>query len=284
MSVGLEQIPANQPDNEYQSAPSSADFYIPRLEAPDYNDWVFSDDFPRDRNGLVDLSAYQEYLPDHPDTIPPIIQEGRNIGLVHQHIYFWRRFYRQKKTPPSVRDGLLKNFWLAPYNQLVMRFEEEAKIHNKYKKLVSPPPIETMRSSVIDFGYLDRLGAAAIGRRVALVPEAFDLAFGGFQSHKTFQDRSPLEIARLFDGEIERILKHLETPLVTDQRVVTGAISRMARLTNNKMLLEEKRKRTENDPTYYPVRIKDPKSLLKISRRMLDKKRLVIVRPVEEAA
>jgi hypothetical protein len=282
MSTGLETPRLDTQVSESMSAPPSADFYIVDSDTPAGNIWHFSDDFPRDQNGLVDLAAYDEYLPDHPDEIPPIVVEGDQTGLVHQHLYYWRRFFRQRNTPPLLRDSALKRFWEAPYNQLVMRFEEEAKVHKKFKKLVSPPPIETMHKSVADFGYLDRLGAAAVGRRIALVPEAFGGLRGNSTPHKITHDRSPLEIAEIFDHEIERILDKLESPLVTPRRVVTGAINRMGRLTNNERLITETRRRMQEDPMYYPVRIKDLRSLATLSRGLLDKRHLVLVQPLPE--
>jgi hypothetical protein len=265
---------------EYESAPSSADFLLDAADQPHGEEAYYSGDFPRLPNGLVDLDFYLDYLPDHPDDIAPIVTHSDEKGLRHQHVYYWRSFFRQKSTSRFMRDLNLLGFWRAPYNQLLMRMEEEAKIHEKFKKLVSPPPIETMQKSHVDFGWLDRLGAAAVGRRIALVPEAFNGVAKDFEPHSVARHHSPVEIAGIFDSDIKKSLEQLMHPLVTPQRVITGAISRMARLTNNDQLADEARRRAEIDAVYFPVRIRDPRQLALLSRKILDSKRLVVVREV----
>lgn len=282
MASGLEEIPFIG-EKSTVSAPSSADFFNQSQEPLEQPLWAFSGDFPRLQNGLVDIEAYQEYLPDHPDTIPPIVRYADKIGWRHQHLYFWRSFYRQKYEPKPLRDLTLLYFWRSPYNQLLMRISEESKVHDRYKSLVSPPPIETMEKSLKDFGLLDQLGSAAVGRRVSLVPEAFSHVREGLKPHAVTRLRSPAEIATIFDREIETAIERLKNPLVTPQRVVTGAISRMARLTRNPRLLEEAERRTAEDPIFYPVRIREPQALFVLSNQLLDKHRLIVVHPVNEA-
>jgi hypothetical protein len=144
----------------------------------------------------------------------------------------------------------------------------EMLLHNKHVKLVSPPPPETMRKSLADFAHLDRLGASALGRRIALVPESLEDLVPGVGLPKNRANFSPLEQAKFFDGEMERALRILEEPLVTPQRVVTGAISRMARMLNSERLLEEAKRRAEIDPIYYPVRIRSAQDLYTLSNTM----------------
>jgi hypothetical protein len=280
MSAGLEQAPVNKLRDGSTSALSSADFLLEVTQHPQSEEEYYSGDFPRLPNGLVDPNVYLDYMPDHPDDIAPIVTQADKKGLRHQHIYYWRSFFRQKSTPKPMRDLTLLDFWKAPYNQLLMRIEQEARIHKKYKKLVSPPPIETMKKSHVDFGWLDRLGAAAIGRRTALVPEAFNGVAQDLGPHPMTKHYSPMEIAGIFDSEIKKSLEQLMHPLVTPQRVITGAISRMARLTGNEHLADEARRRAEIDAVYFPIRIRDPLQLALLSRKILDSKRLIVVQEV----
>lgn len=226
--------------------------------------------FPRDKNGLVDINAYSEYLIDHPDDVPTQVT-GQGNGYVHQHLYFWRNFYKQKGEPAILRDKLLSSFWESPYNQLLMRPYKERQVHDRFRGLVSPPPIETMKKALIDFGNLDYLGAAALGRRIALLPEAREYIVPGVNAPKAAKNFSPLETARLFDIEIERILETLNQPLVTPQRVITGAISRMSRMLHSESLNEDAERRIDEDPVYYPVRIRKFSDLYSISNTLLKK-------------
>ena len=244
---------------EHESAPiTGADFLSPET-------------FPRDENGLVDIDVYQDYLIDHPDEVPVQVVGGQGSGFIHQHLYFWRNFYRQKGEPDLLRDKTLSAFWEAPYNQLLMRSYKERQVHDRFKGLVSPPPIETMKKALIDFGNLDYLGAAALGRRVSMVPEAIEYLVPGVNPPKASAFLSPKETADLFDKEVEKILDNLKQPLVTPQRVVTGAISRMARMIRSERLTEEVRQRLIEDPVHYPVRIKKLNDLYGISNNLLNK-------------
>jgi hypothetical protein len=139
-----------------------------------------------------------------------------------------------------------------------------------------------MEKSLVDFGALDRLGAAAVGRRVSLVPEAFDYVSAELRPHRLTLYRSPVELANVFDQEIEKALEHLHDPLVTPQRVVTGALSRIARLTNNERLLEEADRRKSQDARFYPVRIRDPRAFLGLTGQLLDKHILMKVAPLHD--
>jgi hypothetical protein len=127
-----------------------------------------------------------------------------------------------------------------------------------------------MKKSLTDFRYLDILGAAAIGRRLALVPEALEFLVPKATFPKKTSKYSPLEKAVFFDAEMERALQYLEKPLVTSQRVITGVIKRSGRLLNNERLHREAQKRIEEDPIYYPVRLRNLGFLYVLSNELLD--------------
>ena len=267
---------------ESSSARSGADFslkdvdgWMPELEGREA--------FPRDSNGLIDIEkAYAEFLVDDPDIIPTQITEDMLEEWVHQHEYFRRLFYLQKSEPDIMRDRVLSRFREEPYNQLAMRPRQELAAHQKYARKVSPPPVETMKKSLIDFKVMDRLGAAAIGRRVALVPEALGHLIPKCTPKKGKAEYSPFQKARFFDKEMEKAIEVLYNPLVTPQRVVTGAIARMARMLNNERLLEEARRRIDIDPVYYPVRIRKPGFLYDLSNTMLKNIQVVYLPSAED--
>ena len=195
--------------------------------------------FQRDPNGLVNLDTYTDYLVDHPDDAPiEIVGSQRNIWM-YQHLYFQRPFYQQQNVSRYMRDRILADFSNSPYNQLAMRRTKEVQLHKEREAHVFAPPPETMKKSLADFRNLDILGAAAVGKRVALVPEALECLVPGATVPKQTLKYSIREKAEFFDGELERALQALRSPLVTPQRVITGAIHRTTRLLNSKLLNDE---------------------------------------------
>ena len=246
-------------------------------EAPRYTDRPFSRQrrsFSRDQNDLVDLDTYLEFLPDDPEDVPIIINTANRDQWWYQHVYFQRLFYTQKGVSKLIKDRVLSQFCVAPYNQIGMRPEEEQRLHRAFEEHVLAPSPETQKKSLVDFGYIDILGAAAIGRRVALVPEATEHLLPGMGIPNGFVKLSPVEKADFFDGELHDALSALKSPLVTPQRVITGAIRRLTRVINDERLQEEAQARLRSDETYFPVRLRSlgfyynlSVSLLKESQR-----------------
>ncbi len=230
-------------------------------EAPTYTDRPFSrprKNFPRDSNELVNLNVYLDFLPDDPEDVPIIISTENREQWWYQHVYFQRLFYIQKGVPKFMKDAVLSQFCEAPYNQIGMRPHKEQELHRTYEEHVLAPSPETQGKSLIDFSYIDVLGAAAIGRRVALVPEACEHFIPGMGTPNGFVDLSPLEKAEFFDQELEKALEILRSPRVTPQRVITGAIKRLTRVIDNERLQEEAQRRVEQDEIYFPVRLRSP--------------------------
>ena len=228
-------------------------------EAPRYTDRPFSGrrrSFPRDQNDLVDLDAYLEFLPDDPEDVPIIINTANRDQWWYQHVYFQRLFYTQKGVSRFMKDRVLSQFCVAPYNQIGMRPHKEQELHRIYEEHVLAPSPEVQKKSLIDFGHIDVLGAAAIGRRVALVPEATEHLIPGMGIPNGFVNLSPVEKADFFDEEIHDALSALKSPLVTPQRVITGAIRRLTEVINDERLQEEAQARLRSDETYFPVRLR----------------------------
>jgi len=215
--------------------------------------------FPRDANGLIDLDAsYMEFLIDDPKDVPIIINTANKDEWLYQHVYFQRLFYTQKGISRFMKDMVLSQFCEAPYNQMGMRTREEGRLHSIYEEHVIAPQPEIQRKSLIDFSNIDILGATAIGRRVALVPEAIEHFSPGMGTPNGFVDMSSVQKAEYFDDEMEKTLQILRNPLVTPQRVITGVISRLTRIVNNERLKEETSSRIRDDRIYYPVRLRSP--------------------------
>ncbi len=239
--------------------------------------------FPRDSNELIDLDVYLEYLVDDPEDAPIEIKDDEKALWQPQHIYFQGPFYGQYSERSYMRDQVLTEFQSSPYNQIIMRRIQELKVHRRFEEHVSPPAPETMRQSLIDFRRLDILGAAAIGKRIALVPEALEYLVHGTNPPKDNFGLSPLERANFFDEELRVSLEALQSPLVTPQRLVTGAIRRTARLINSESLNEEAERRLEEDGVYIPVRLRKPGFLYGLSNTMLEQMTSVTyIRPDKE--
>ena len=241
-------------------------------EAPRYTDRPFSrprKSFPRDSNELVNLDAYLDYLPDDPEDVPIHINSDHHGEWVYQHVYFQRLFYIQKGVSKFMKDMVLAKFCETPYNQIGMRAEKELELHQTFEEHVIVPPPEAIQKSMIDFNYLDLLGATAIGRRVALVPEAVEYLIPGMGTPNGFVDMSPLEKVEFFDQELDRTLQTLRSPLVTPQRVITGAIKRLTRVINSERLQEEAHSRIRSDEIYFPVRLRSAGFYYRLSSDMI---------------
>ena len=226
--------------------------------------------FPRDVNGLIDLdSAYLPYIIDPPATVPITFNGTAKDSWVYQHTIFQKRFYEQGEDPNWIKDQILRLYCVSPYNQIAMRDWMEQALHERYEEHVFAPPPESMRRAVADFDRLDVLGAAAIGKRIALVPEALPYLAPKVKPLKNpLPDASPVERGEFYDEIIQGQLESLESPLVTPQRIVTGAIARLGRFYNNEILQEIALDRTEADDYYYPVRLRHPRFYYNLSNRV----------------
>lgn len=214
--------------------------------------------FPRDDNGLIDLGFYDPYLVDHPDDVPVRIKSTVPGNWIYQHLYFQKPFYMQKDVPQEMRDGALAQFSSSPYNQIGMRAEQEQALHRRMEEHVFPPDPEIIRSALIDFKHLDVLGASAVGRRIALVPEALQYLAPELHLSREASELSPIEKASFFDEELEKALAALETSVVTPRRVITGIIRRLGKLLNHDTLQQEAKDRVRKDSVFYPIRVKNP--------------------------
>jgi hypothetical protein len=277
MSAGLEQIPT-QVENDNMSALCSADFLSARYYGQTSPNWSrrpflnHPNVFPRDKNGMVAMDVYHDYLVDHPDDAPILLKGTTKDGWMYQHIYFQRSFYMQPGVPRWIRDEVLRRFCTSPYNQIAMREDIEDDLHNRFEEHVFAPPPESMKRGLDVFNKIDVLGAAAVGRRVALAPEALKyLAPEAKYSRGPLSSFSPVERAEIFDGVAERTLSELREPNVIPQRIVTGAIARIGRLVNSELLQQEARLRISQDGTYYPVRTRRPKFYYELSHKVAEK-------------
>lgn len=238
-------------------------------------------EFPRDQNGLVSMDVYHNYLLDDAADAPIDLKRTVKAGWMYQHIYFQRPFYMQPGVPRYIRDETLRRFCTSPYNQVAMREDIEDTLHNEFEEHVIAPPPETMRRALLDFDKLDILGATAVGRRVALVPEALKYLAPEAEALDEPSVYSPVEKAALFDGLMEKTLHSLDSTEVISQRIVTGAIARIARMLNNERLHEETKLRLAQDSFYYPVRLRRPKFYYQLSGELLSNVCTVI--PIENA-
>jgi hypothetical protein len=249
-------------------------------EAPSYIERPFHRprvEFTRDNNDLVDLSDYLPYLVDDPDAVPIVLtQEQRKEGSwVNQHVYFQKTFYQQRGLDDWKKDKVLAKFCSTPYNQIVMRRWEEEKLHRLYEEHVTAPNPEPMRQALIDFSKFDLLGAAAIGRRVALVPEALEYISPGAGTAALSSISSPIERANYFDKTIEAVLKKLDPPLILPERLVVGAINRLSQMFNTDRLKKEVEYRLPKEEVYIPVGVRHPSLYYQMSLDLLKDAALV---------
>lgn len=227
--------------------------------------------FPRDENGLVDLTAYEAFLIDDPGAVPVSIRGNEKRDWVHQHVYFQSTFYEQRGEVEILKDRQLSRFRTIPYNQIIMRPDQEELLHKHYETHVSPPNPQAISRSLAEMSNLDKLGGAALGRRVVLVPESLPELIPGHGLPRLNREFSPLEKAEFLDHHAHIAIDALRNSTVTPQRLVTGAITRLAKLVNSEILLEEARRRQKEDRIFYPVKLPTMGALYHVSRSLLDK-------------
>lgn len=229
--------------------------------------------FPREESGLVNLEAYLPFLPDHADEVPPIVETNMPYHermFVHQHIYFKRDVYRDLSLPQNA-ESKLRRFRECSYNQLAMRRNQELKVHLYYEGHVEPPPEVAVNGSLVDFDHLDIIGAATVGKAIALKPESlFILAPKAFPTDYS-RGWSSTERADFFDSQREEALKALDKPVITPEIVVTSALKRLALALDDRELLKLADERLPEDSRYYPIRVPKPGRLYSIGHTMLSK-------------
>lgn len=225
--------------------------------------------FPRDSRGLIDLECYLRYLPDPPDKVPISLPFNYQGEWVHQHVYFQERVYRQEGVPLENKNMDLVHFRNAPYNQIIMRRRKELKVHQTYEENVSPPPAETIRNCLEDYGKIDAIGAAVVGRQVALNPELIEEITPGTGPSLYSLELSPKERAEFFDDVLHDSLLALHKPHVAPERVVFGAIKRISLLLRDPELQSEAARLLKERNVFYPVRVPKRATLLSLSNCLL---------------
>ncbi|MBI4034415.1 hypothetical protein HY380_00785 [Candidatus Saccharibacteria bacterium] len=182
---------------------------------------------------------------------------------------------KELPTQGHVKEALLRIFRIDPGYAQELPYQE-LRLLEGLEQVSLPLPRKTQRKILRDFEKIDILAAAALGRRISLVPEALENLLPGAGKPMT-TELLPLERATFFDEEMESALKALKSPQITAQKVITGAIVHAARLFNNQRLQEEVKKRLAEDPIFYPVRNKSMGALRELSDALLRK-----VEPKEE--
>jgi hypothetical protein len=276
---------------ESVSAPKSADFYnLWEIKASDCDPNRYSfhmldkprQEFPRDDFGSVDVSAYHPYIIDPLEATPIYLNKKLREIWQPQHVLFQSRFYRQEGISKHIKDPVLRAICITPYMQIIMRRKQELLVHRDFMGHVVAPPPETQRRQMIDFELFDKLGAAALGRRMSLVPEAIENFISGHEVANGDPDLSPLERAECFDAVIGATLKELEKPLVTSQTHITGVVARLSQMTNNEQLRDETAKRIEKFGEAIPFALKSPTFYYGLGNTML--KGAENVRPIKTEA
>lgn len=226
--------------------------------------------FLREKNSdLVNLESYLPYLIDPPETAPITLPFNNQGPFVHQHVYFQEAAYRQDGVPPEDKDWGLVWMRNISYNQVIMRRHMELKLHQEHEEDVAPPSSETNSYCLEDYNQVDIIGAATVGKNVALNPMLQPIILPDSGRPARVDDLSPEERANFFDQQLEGSLAALEQPLVTPQRVITSALKRMSALLNSAELESLANKRLEEDVIYYPLRMPKVAKLYHLSNELV---------------
>lgn len=223
--------------------------------------------FPRNpRTGLVDLDAYLRYLPDPPDRVPIDPPKFVNSPWVRQHVYFeaaqWKKAGVEHEGTQS-RLSAFRNHWS---NQIIMRRKKEQKVHRDFEDHVEPPPFLIIDMGLEELNHLDRIGAATLGRDIALHPERVE-SLKNVGPPKNAQDWSVADRLELFDNIRANSLQALESTKVTPEILVISGIIRLSKLLDEPGLIgiaEERR-----DGKYLPVHTPSLGNLYALSNVML---------------
>ena len=173
------------------------------------------------------------------------------------------------KIPEFVKAELIRIFRLDQGNKIGMD-DQALHLFDHLGRPLLPIPPNIRHEIAKDFSNLDITAASALGRRLALVPESLG-HFIPEDSKPKPTKFSPSERLAFFDDEMGEALEALSSTQATPQRVVTGAIVRIARFFNNQMLVDEAERRITQDPTYYHVRMRSLRELRGLGDSMLKK-------------
>lgn len=177
-----------------------------------------------------------------------------HLALGYEHVARELVEEPDEQMPWYVREALLKHFRIEPSEWLVFS-NEELELGQDFKELGVPLPKDVIERAATDMGHIDTLGAAALGRRLALVPESVE-HFWPHVGIMNVPDLSPLDRAKIFDEAMENSLEALQNPEITSQRVITGAVVKLASLLKNERLMEEAARRVDLYPNFYQPRLK----------------------------
>ncbi len=234
---------------------------------------------------LIKLESYHTYLVDPPEVVPLVLPFNNCNGFyVNQHIYFPETAYRQAGVPPEEKDFSLNWMRRISYNQIIMRREQEIKLHNEMDEVVIPPPQEVVRKNLEDFAHLDIIGAALVGKIVSVHPEVQAQVFARpGKVPAEVRDITPSERVEHFDSLLEKSVSILDNPQITPKLVLSSAMKRMAQLLGNKSLESEADQQLRHEDLYYPLRMPKLERLFHLSNTLLldESDPVSIVQPIE---
>lgn len=226
-------------------------------------------EFKREHSRLVNLECYMPYLTDAPEDVPISLPPNNNGPFVHQHIYFQESKYRQDGVELEKKDMNLVWMRRISYNQIIMRRHIEPKLHRDHEDHVIPPPPETNRQCLEDFEHVDNIGAAILGKVMALKPDAHPDLLDKFGYPARYKFLSPTDRADFFDEQYAISLEAIKSPQITPERVISSALKRMSIFLEDSELEAEADRRINGDKTHYPLRMPKLSQLYQRSNVMI---------------
>ena len=238
--------------------------------------------FPRHESGLVDFDCYLPYLPDHPDNVPIYVIPSSASPFVHQHVYFKLDEYRSPgKTGAEGELNPLSWFRSFSYNQILMRRDQETRVHQDLVRHVEPPPVAVVEMSIEDFRRLDLAAVASLGLQLTLNPEKAPQNFPDTGLSAIIRRSARLDVADYFDTLRESTIHELASPKVTPHKIITSAFKRLAIYLDDKRLADEANERLADDPEYYPLRVRDKRHFLNMGNCLLKREFQIETTPEE---
>ncbi len=230
-------------------------------------------EFQRHGNGLVDLECYLPYLPDPSGRVPIDPPKYDGCDWVRQHVLFQRVVWNEFTHPKlGVRPNSYnyRNHWA---NQVIMRNKKEKKLHLDFVDTVEPPDVAIINAAILELDHLDNLGAAIVGQEVVRDPVKMKALLPKNDGPRYGHEMTGEERIRLFDSHVQEALEALGSLTVTDQRIVTSALARMAKLFNLNGIVHPLEptveERLSKDHVYYPLHTPSIRSLYTVSNVML---------------
>lgn len=237
--------------------------------------------FDRERNGLVKYDSYLPYLIDPPEKAPIKPSGAQGSEFVRQHVYFTEPLYRQVSLPQEKRDPRLTRLRDSPYSQIVMRWQQEKKLHLEMEPYVEPPPISTVDDALKDFFDIDRAGAATLGMYEIKNPSSFSPWAEKFAPAAELQALSKRERFNIFKDIRDEALSALFSPRVVPHLLVGSALKRIAVYLRDYTLDRAANENLPDTKSYYPLRIPSKGHLQAVGTYML--KDAVGIMPLEES-